>query len=251
MSGGRKRDESVAASGAQWMTVAFMLVGMLNYTYSLFLTRILDVTAYSNFAAGQSLILWASTVATVSVPLPLARNIARARTEEERGRAIRFSQISGMGFGIVTGAVVGVIAAQLGGARTAAVVAVSIFILFLGTTATGRLQGEQRMVALAGLYVSENILKNAAGLLLVLVAGLGGDGALAAFGIGGLIMFIWWPRAPRVSGRPWRSALTSRDLWRRTLRMTVIQAVVSLFVAVDTVLITLLPADRALVASTT
>src|SRR6202012_4450236 len=100
---GPKRDDSIAASGAQWMTVAFMIVGVLNYAYALVLTRILDVTAYSNFAAGQSLILWASTVATVSVPLPLAQGIARARTDEERGAAIRFSQVSGLGCGIVTG----------------------------------------------------------------------------------------------------------------------------------------------------
>src|SRR6266851_1778834 len=88
MSGTARRDESVAAHGARWITVAFVLVGLLNYGYALMLTRLLDVTAYSSFAAGQGLILWASTVATVSVPWVLAQGMARAQSNAERGAAI-------------------------------------------------------------------------------------------------------------------------------------------------------------------
>jgi O-antigen/teichoic acid export membrane protein len=231
------------------MTVAFMIVGLLNYGYSLMLTRLLDVAAYSSFAAGQGLILWASTVATVSVPLPLAQSIARARSDAERGAAIRFSKLSGVGTGIVAAAIVGLIASRFGGSLTALVVAGSTFALFLGTTTTGWLQGQQRMRTLSALYVGENILKNVAGLLLVIVAGLRDNGALAAFGIGSIVMLAWWPRAPRGAGRPWLAALTNRDLWRRTVRIAAAQGMVSLFVAFDVVLVALLPGDRALVAS--
>ena len=151
--------------------------------------------------------------------------------------------------GIVAAAIVGLIASRFGGSLTALVVAGSTFALFLGTTTTGWLQGQQRMRTLSALYVGENILKNVAGLLLVIVAGLRDNGALAAFGIGSMVMLAWWPRAPRGAGRPWLAALTNRDLWRRTVRIAAAQGMVSLFVAFDVVLVALLPGDRALVAS--
>jgi glycosyltransferase involved in cell wall biosynthesis/O-antigen/teichoic acid export membrane protein len=243
------REESVAASGARWITVAFVIVGLLNYAYALMLTRLLDVSAYSGFAAGAGLILWASTVATVSVPWVLAQGMARARSNPERWAAIRFSMLASAGSGFVAALVVGIIATRFGGSRTALVVAVSTFIIFLGTTTTGWLQGQQRMRALSALYVGENVLKNLAGVLLVIVAGLREDGALAAFGIGGIVMLLWWPRVPRGSGRQWLAALANRGMWGRTIRIGGAQGLVSLFVAIDVVLVAVLPGDRALAAS--
>ena len=43
-------EEVSAAAGARWGTVAFALVGLLNYGYALLLIRLLDVAAYSRFA---------------------------------------------------------------------------------------------------------------------------------------------------------------------------------------------------------
>ena len=249
MTGAARRDESVAAHGARWITVAFMLVGLLNYGYALMLTRLLDVAAYSSFAAGQSLILWASTIATVSVPWVLAQEMARAQSNAERGAAIRFSMLASAGSGVIAAAIVGTIATRFGGSQTALVVAFSTFVIFLGTTSTGWLQGQQRMRALSALYVGENALKNLAGLLLVIAAGLHETGALAGFGIGGIVMLLWWPRAPRGAGWPWLAALANRDLWRRTLRIAGVQGLVSLFAAIDVVLVALLPGDRGMAAS--
>ena len=48
----------------------------------------------------------------------------------------------------------------------------STFAIFLGTTTTGWLQGDERMRSLSLLYLAENALKNVAGILLVTVAGL-------------------------------------------------------------------------------
>ena len=49
------RDESAAVRGARWVTVAFLVVGVLNYLYALVLTHLLNVADYSTFAAGQGL----------------------------------------------------------------------------------------------------------------------------------------------------------------------------------------------------
>ena len=98
-----RREETTAARGARWITIAMVVVGLLNYGYALLLTRLLSVTAYSRFAAGQGLILWASTVAIVSVPWVLTQGTARARSNVERGDLIRFAMLASAGSGDVAG----------------------------------------------------------------------------------------------------------------------------------------------------
>jgi len=243
------RDESAAMRGARWVTVAFLVVGILNYLYALVLTHLLNVAEYSTFAAGQGLLLWATTVATVSVPWVLAQALARAGSDAERFAATRFTMLASTGSGLLAGVVVWVISVQFASTPAALALAVSAFVIFLGTTTTGWFQGQERMRALSALYVGENVLKNAAGLLLVTAAGMGDTGALAGFGIGGLLLLAWWPRVPRGSTRPWLAALASRDLWRRALGIAAVQGLVSLFAAIDVVFVAALPESRALAAS--
>src|SRR6266568_1513313 len=223
--------------GARWVTVAFLVVGILNYMYALVLTHLLNVAEYSTFAAGQGLLLWATTVATVSVPWVLAQALARAGSDAERFAATRFTMLASTGSGLFAGVVVWVIAVQFASTPAALALAVSAFVIFLGTTTTGWFQGQERMRALSALYVGENVLKNAAGLLLVTAAGMGDTGALAGFGIGGLLLLAWWPRVPRGSTRPWLAALASRDLWHRALGIAAVQGLVSLFAAIDVVFV--------------
>ena len=103
---------------------------------------------------------------------------------------------------------------------------------------------------LSVLAVAENVVKNAAGVLLVMVAGLGDTGALAAFGIGGIAHpGVVAAHAARHEVGRGVAALANRDLWRRRLRIAGAQGMVSLFVAIDVVLVALLPGDRALAAS--
>ena len=244
-----KRDESVAAHGARWVTLAFVVVGLLNYGYAVLLTRLLPVSAYSVFSAGQGLVLSAGTVATVSIPWVLAQALARARSDADRDGAVRFAMLASAGSGLIAAAVVGLTASRFGAPPTVIVLAISTFVIFLGTTTTGWLQGRERMRALSALYVGENLLKNGAGVVLVMVAGLRETGALAAFGIGGIVMLLRWPRVSYGSGRPWRAALANSDLWRRALRMAMAQGAVSLLAAIDVVLVAILPGSRALAAS--
>jgi len=231
------------------MALAIVSVGLSNYGYALLLTHLLDVTAYSAFAASQSLILWALNSATASVPLILAQAIVRSTTEDERNSALRFVKLASVGIGLVAAAIVGAIVTRFGSPATALIVALSIFVLFLGTTTTGWLQGLQRIRSLSILYIAENVLKNGTGILLVTVAGLGATGALGAFGIGALAMLLRWPRTPRATARMWWSALANRDLWRRAAAMGGAQGLVSVFAAIDVVLVAILPGDRTLAAS--
>jgi O-antigen/teichoic acid export membrane protein len=249
MTGAATREESAAAHGARWITAALVIVGLCNYGYALLLTHLLDVAAYSTFAAGQGLIMWASTVAMVSVPWVLAQALARARSDAEQDCAIRFAKLASAGSGVIAATVVGTIATGFAGSATALALALSTFVIFVGATPKGSLQGRERMRVLSALSAAENLLKNGAGVLLVMMAGAGATGALAAFGIGGIVFLAWWPRTPRGTGRPWLAAVANRDLWRRAAGIAGAQVVVSLFAAIDVVLVALLPGDRALVAS--
>ncbi len=249
MTGAAQREERVVAGGAQWVTVAFLLVGLLNYVYALLMTHFLPVGEYARFAAGQGLLLWATTVATVSVPWVLAQALARARSEPGRQAATRFAKAASAGSGLLAAAVMAGVGSRFTDPAAVITLAASAFIIFLGTTTTGWLQGRERMRTLSGLYVGENVLKNASGLLLVTVAGLGDAGALAGFGIGGLLVLAWWPRLPHGSARDWRTAVANRGLWRAAAGIAGLQGLVALFTAVDVVAVTLLPASRAHVAS--
>ena len=244
-----KQEESVAAAGARWLAIAMVTVGLLNYGNSLLLTHLLSVTEFSRFVAGQGLILWATNIATVSVPWVLAQAMVRARSDEEQASAIRFAKLASAVSGLIAAVVVGTIATRFAGISAALAVAISTMVIFLGTTSTGWLQGRQRMRALSALFITETLLKNAAGLLLVLVAGLGDTGALAAFGVGALAMLVRWPRTPRGTSGAWRATLVDRGLWRRAVAMAGAQGVVSLFIAINVVMVALLPGGRALAAS--
>ena len=110
MTGTATQEESAAAHGARWITAALVIVGLCNYGYALLLTHLLDVAAYSTFAAGQGLIMWASTVAMVSVPWVLAQALARARSAAEQDSALRFAKLASAGSGVIAATVVGTIA---------------------------------------------------------------------------------------------------------------------------------------------
>jgi O-antigen/teichoic acid export membrane protein len=242
-------DESTVVRGARWFTVALLVVGLLNYAYTLLMTRLLPVADFTTFAAGQGVILWAGTVATVSIPWVLAQALARARSEADKGAATRFAMMASAGSGVAAAVVVGVIAAQFAHAPTIVALAASALVLFLGTPTIGSLEGQGRMRTLSVLTIGDNLLKASAGLLLVVGARLGATGALAAFGIGGLVRLVWWPSLPSTGGRTWLAVLANRDLWRRAAGIGGVQALVTLLGAMDVVLVTVLPASRNVVAS--
>jgi O-antigen/teichoic acid export membrane protein len=244
-----QRDEAVAVRGARWNTASYALAGGLNYAYALLLTRFLDAGAFSRFAAGQGLILCTSTAATVSVPWVLAQSLARARSDAERGDAVRFAIVIAIGGGLIAAAAVAVVAAQFGGGPMIAALAASTVAIFASTVTVGWLTGRERLRTLSVLTVGEAALKTVVGLILVAALGLGDTGALAAFGIGILPCLLWWPAVPRGARRLWRGATADRDLWRRAAGLASVQVLVVVMGAIDVVLVTVLPGPASAKAS--
>ncbi|MCX2181380.1 hypothetical protein KV205_12680 [Streptomyces sp. SKN60] len=244
-------DEVTAVHGARWIATGAVLVGVLNYVYALVLTRLLNVAAYAVFAAGQGLVVCTAAVAVVTVPWMLAQALARARSEAERGEAVRFAIVTGFAGGLVAALVVGGVAAQFAGATTSLVVAGATFLIYVTRVSAGWLQGTERLRTLGLLTTAEAVLKLVVGLFFVAVLDLGPAGALAAFGVAVLPYAFFRPRRFRGgrTARPWLSATADRALWRRAVGVASLQGVVALMAAVDVILVAVLPTDRAAAAS--
>jgi len=242
-------DDVTAVQGARWVTAAWLTIGALNYGYALLLTRLLDVDEFATFAAGQGLVLCAATIALVAIPWVLAQALARARSQSERGDAVRFAVVVAVTGGVLAGGTVALVATRFAGAATVAALGVVTLLIYITRVSGGWLQGTERMRALAGVLTGEAALKVVVGLFLVSTLGLGATGALAAFGIAAVPLLIWWPyRMTRGRGR-WAQARGNRDLWRRALELGTVQSLVALMATVDLVLVTLLPAGGQATAS--
>ncbi|WP_435057897.1 lipopolysaccharide biosynthesis protein [Streptomyces sp. bgisy060] len=244
------QDEARAVHGARWIATGAVLVGGLNYAYALLLTRLLDVSGYATFAAGQGLIVCTAAVAVVTVPWMLAQALARAGSDAERGDAVRFAVITAFAGGTVAAVVVACVALQFAGSVTTLVIAGGTLAVFLTRVSAGWLQGTERLRTLASLTVLEACLKFGVGVFLVTALGLGETGALAAFGIAVLPYVFVRPR--RFLGpvrRPWRAVSADRRLWQRAMGVASLQGVVAVLAAVDVVLVAMLPTERSAAAS--
>ncbi|MEU9859995.1 lipopolysaccharide biosynthesis protein [Streptomyces sp. NPDC047971] len=243
-------DEVTAVHGARWIATAAVTVGALNYVYALALTRLLDVGAYATFAAGQGLIVCTAAIAVVTVPWMLAQALARARSDAERGEAVRFAVVTGVAGGIVAAAVVGAVATEFAGFGTTLVIGVSTLLIYVTRVCVGWLQGTERLRTLAALTVVEAGLKLLIGLFFVSALGLGETGALAAFGIAVVPFVVFRPRRFRSTRRrPWRAATANRDLWRRAVGVASLQGVIAVLAALDVVMVAMLPTVRSDAAS--
>ncbi|MFG2640442.1 hypothetical protein ACGFYP_05645 [Streptomyces sp. NPDC048370] len=243
-------DEVVAVHGARWIATAAVTVGVVNYVYALALTRLLDVGSYATFAAGQGLIVCTAAVAVVTVPWMLAQALARARSDAERGEAIRFAVVTAIAGGVLAATVVGAVATEFAGLGTTLVIAASTLLIYVTRVCVGWLQGTERLRTLASLTVVEAVLKLGIGLFLVSALDLGEAGALAAFGIAVAPFSLFLPHRYRSTRRrPWLAATANRQLWRRAVGVASLQGVIALMAALDVVLVAMLPTDRADAAS--
>ncbi|MFE5941710.1 lipopolysaccharide biosynthesis protein [Streptomyces sp. NPDC056480] len=244
------QDEVTAVHGARWIATAVVVVGAVNYAYTLILTRLLDVSGYATFAAGQGLVVCTAAVAVVTVPWMLAQALARSGSDAERGEAVRFAMVTAVLGGTVAAIAVGCVAMEFAGTLTTLAIAGSTLAIYVTRVSVGWLQGTERLRTLAVLTAVEALLKFGVGLFFVSALGLGETGALAAFGVAVLPYVFFWPnRFRKEPRRPWRAVSADRDLWRRASGVASLQGVVALIASVDIVLVAMLPTDRAAAAS--
>ncbi len=228
------------ATGTRWLTLATLVVGGVNYGYALVLTRLLSPSRFAVYGAGQALLLSVGTVATASIPWVLAEGLVKARTPEDRRRAVLFALVINLGLGLVAGVLVAALGLQFAGPAVALVLLVSTVLILLASTPQGWLQGERRLGAAAVLRVTEVLVKVAAGGGLVVIGG-GAAAALSGFGWGAGVVVVAGLVLLRGDLGRVHGALRSRGLWRSAFGIGGVQALVSVFAALDVVLVAVLP----------
>ncbi|CAN5419938.1 hypothetical protein BH10ACT10_BH10ACT10_01920 [soil metagenome] len=229
-------------AGARSLTVATILIGLVNYAYSVGLTHTLDVRDFAIFGAGQALLLSAGTLSNTSVPWVLAKTLARAEAAEDRRQAVWFAVVANFGLGVVAGLVTGALALRFAPVLPAVVIGVATWLVFLASTTSGYLQGDEKFGLLGILRIGDATSKVIVGAALVLV-GAGAVGALGGFAAGSLLLLAVGTVRGRGDLRPDRKALRLRGLWTSTLGIAGIQGLLSVLVTVDLVLVAIL-ADR-------
>ncbi len=228
------------ASGAGWLTVSTLMVGGLNYAYSLALTHLLPADKYAQFAAAQALLLTAGTVASASIPWVLAQQLAKDPDESAQAALTRMALLGNCLQGVVASVVILAVAQSFADPQTAFTLAVCVFLIFASSTTPGWLQGRQRFRALASVKVLEVVVKCLAGVGLAL-GSRSAAAPLGAFGAGAavvLLLGLFWFRHQLFG---WVTLGLFRTLWRDALGVASVQGLVSALASLDVVLVAVLP----------
>ena len=231
---------STVVRQSRWLAASGVAVGLVNYAYSLAMTRLLAPELFADFAAAQSLLLVSGTLATSSMPWVVARVLADpARSGHEGRQAIWFSLVVNLAQGVVSAVVICAIGARFLGAGSLLAVAVGSVAIFLITTPGGWLQGSARFGQLAFFRVLEVVVKLAVGVALVMA---GGDdtAALAAVAVGALVVVTAGLLLMRADLRYTPGALRVPSLWRNSLGNVGVQGLVAVMASTDVVLVAVL-----------
>ena len=184
---------------------------MLSYVITLIMAYALAPADFSRFAAAQMMLGMVGIVTSALVPLPLSQAVtAHPPGSEQRRDAIAFAVTVSVGVGLVAALVTGAVAAGLGSGSTAAFVALSTLVLFIGAAPSGWIQGELRFVRYTVKSVGEVLIRLVFSILVVVFA-WGAPGAVLGFAMGGLALLVT-PRSflrdvtwrPRVMRQRWR-----------------------------------------------
>lgn len=193
------------AFGAALLTLATVGSGLLNYAYSLALAYQLRPSEYAQFAAAQALVLLVGLVGSVGVPYVVAQEIRQADLSGDRRRAqtaVNFAFWVNVATGVVAGTIMGLLTLRLSSFASAAVVAATLFVLAVGSTSLGILQGRGRTGIVGGILFAEVVVKFVLGVSLVVLVHRSATLALSGLLLGSLVLLgslgICW----REVGRP-------------------------------------------------
>jgi O-antigen/teichoic acid export membrane protein len=224
-----------------------LAAGVANYVYALVLTHGLSPRSYTIFAGAQSLVVIVGIIGSAGVPLVLAKEVAGSADADRHGHAVGFALTANALLGIVAAVIVGVVATIFASPAAALVVGGTTLTLAIGSTGLGLLQGTNKMLAIAGIFALEVVLKLAVGLFLVFAAHRGAIGALLGGLAGAAALLLSLPslrRARPVDVAAMLRAGLDRALWQETGRIALLQIGVGMMAAVDTLMIAALTSTR-------
>ena len=211
-------------------------VALLNYAYTLILLWMLPTREFAEAGSVSALLLICGTIAGAALPWVLAQEVLRSGPDRHRRRlAVSFclfaTVLQGAGAGLATCLIVSHYAR--GWVLPASFAAV--FMIFLGATASGFFQGQQRFRLIAVLKVSEVVVKIGTGVVLITL-GAGASGAIAGFALGAAVVVVVGVAAMARDIRWSWSAFAGRHLWASTQGLMAIQVGVAVLASMDVVI---------------
>jgi O-antigen/teichoic acid export membrane protein len=243
--GSRETSGTAVVRESRWLAASGVVVGLVNYAYSLLLTQLLAPGAFADFAAAQSLLLVCGTLATSSMPWVVARVLSEPDTSEQaRRQVIWFSVVVNLLQGVLAAAVLCLIGARFLSPWSLVAVAVGTVAIFMTTTPGGWLQGTRRFDRLAFFRVLEVVVKLVVGAALVL-AGTRDTGALVGVAAGALVVVALGLVLMRSELHRAPGALRVRSLWSASLGNVGVQGLVAVLASTDVVLVAVLDGGSA------
>ncbi len=235
-------DLSTVASRSALVSVSRGIVAVVAYSGTLILAHLLAPPAYSDYAAGATLLGIVGTFAAALVPMPLIDVVrSHPRRSEARRRALAFGLLVSVVAGLLAAAVTGTIAATFAPPHVVLAVAVSALTLFGCSPVWAWLHGElwfTRSAAMTIAEVGSRVLFSTGAALLGWQAG----GALIGFVAGVVVVLLLAPRAMR-GDLAWRpGVLKERGRWTETGEIAFTQLTASTLVGADVVVIAMLGA---------
>lgn len=234
----RAAARSGARSGDWVIMSSAVLQGVINYAYSFVMVHLLAPSAFAAFSALSSLLLVVGTFSGASIPMVVAREVVNgSRGSAARRHAVAFALAASGASAAVASVVVLVLSTRYASPALQGLAVLSCFAVFYGTVSAGYLQGERRFRLLTATRLLEVGGKLLIGTAIVLLWPTA-EGAIAGFAAGSLLVSaagIWIMRHD-LGGMTWRGVLHG-ELWGDSVRLGLIQALVSLGQAIDIVVL--------------
>ncbi|MGH9095445.1 MAG: hypothetical protein ACRDXE_09825, partial [Acidimicrobiales bacterium] len=214
--------------------VASVLVGVGNYGFSLALVWVLASGAFAVVGSANALLVIVGTAGSAVLPWLVARQVARYPAgSRERQDVVGFSLAASLVMGATTAAVVVGIASTYAPPGVLVGLAVTTIGIFVGSTGIGFLQGSGRFLLLAGVALSEVVLKVGLGAGLA-AAGFGPTGAVAGSAVGAVLLAVVGVAVVR-GDLAWPHLGITSELWRQVGGIGAIQIAVSVLSTLDVV----------------
>jgi O-antigen/teichoic acid export membrane protein len=224
------------ARNAGLLSAATVLISAANYGFTLAIVRLLRPEQFSDFAAGQAVLLVIGNASMAAIPWAVARYIAVDVRPHARGEAMRFGlRASGLQ-AVVAAAVSALVLVDISGQAVATVTAAGAALMSLSAGPIGYLQGTDRVPGIARLRLIEGVFRVGSGLIAVFLFSRTAAMGLLGFAVGGAVLLglalfegrdAWPLRVPE--------PVASQALITQSLRLGGVQLLMCMLGALDTV----------------
>jgi O-antigen/teichoic acid export membrane protein len=176
-------------SSAGLLVAATVASGVLNYAYTLVLTRLLPTRSFSAFSSSLAILLVVGTVANAAVPWILAKELRGTGSGLASRRAVSAGLVLNVLLGLSAAVVCTLLASRFLGKWSLFALAIGAFGFFVASTGMGWALGRGRYGLLAVMVAGEVGVKALVGILWVSNGG-GLNAAIAATAFGALLVIV-------------------------------------------------------------